>query len=1422
MEYFCSPYSYEASLNSKCFGDFLVPSIDAIVFLIAITAESFVKTLKSSHNITESLLINLITVVLSYFTLLTLLLFYIPVDSVSFGQILTISLKLVLWATVSNFYYNYFAYHQFGCTSLITLKLFTVTRIISSTYNLYITTATDFENDLVIKSLDIICNLLIVLFFSSIFIKKIPENRERLIDGDQELNTYERSSFFSKVTMYWAYPILKLGNTRTIEFTDIEDVRELESCAYQNQKLQEYIEKVYMDSDPYGLLKAMYKRFWKEIIGVTIIGVFSTILEFSSPVFVALLENFLNSDQPMWRGIALVCYLIISKFVRCLISNQSSFYKSLLSYHIKSALSTEIYEKLLKISVNGISKKNDSTFSYGKIINLIQVDLDSITSGILNVMSLIVLPFNWGIGFYLLFETTGWKAGATGTSMIFILMGLNLVLTKKLSSMQKILMEKKDKRIKLCNELLGNIRIFKIYNWENKLCERVFKSRDQELDHQKSIVVLNIFIIFLSWGAQNYLSVATITTMTLTGVTLTAANVYAGLSVLRVLRTSMVNLPSILNSFVQTKVSLNRIQEYFRSKNQSNYVEKIFGSSSILLKNASFSWETFKPDGKGEMTETKRILKDINLKVNDGELVAVVGKVASGKSSLLQALIQNMIYIKNDESKVAIKGSLAYCNQEAWIQNKTIRDNILFGKEFEEERYSEVIRVCMLKNDLDILPGGDLTEIGERGINLSGGQKARVSIARTIYSGADILLFDDPLAALDQYVAKKLFEECIIKFLSNKTRIVVTNNQQFLSHAHRILVLNDGVIVQEGKFEELIKNEGYFKNEFMVDLKQTQFNDKAQEVEVQKAPTREKRLIESEERAIGSVKFSVYKNYYVNSAGMFLLTLGLVSMILWQIDRIGTDLYLAYWTNQSTSEQNSLLLENILIYGIGSFSINIFILLRSLSTFYAGIRASKLMFTKMLKSLLDASIPLYYDINPMGRILNRLSKDQNVVDSSVPSGTNFTITQLFTTTMIIFFCIYTVPLVTLILPLVLYLALKIQSFYLASSRDLTRMESISKSPIIQHFSETLNGISTIRAFGYQNDFINKYYKLTDKNTSLLFCKNGCYNWLAIALELISDIILMVSSLIIVFSRDKIDPGLVGTCLVYIMMLPDNIYLAIFVTSSLENSMVSVERITDMTNIPKEDLRIRYKDDSLIARNWPEQGSIEFYKYTTKYRPDTELVLKSISVVIKPQEKVGIMGKTGSGKSSLVNSLFRVIESTGGWISIDGIDIAEIGLDLLRQKICVIPQDPALFQGKLRDNIDPLNQFTDEEILKTVKLVQLDVGEDFLSMEIGENASNFSVGQKQLICISRALLRKCKIIVLDEATASIDFKTDLIIQEIIKEKFLDCTVLTIAHRINTIINSDRIMILENGFLVEFDTPENLKKNSEKFRNLTSNY
>lgn len=1413
MDFLCAPERGILSIDNKCFAEDIMSIIDSLTFISFIYAETYFLIEKSFQRVGNRYLYCPFLIILCIFINLTLVIFYLPANKVSIAQVISLLLKLFTWLLIMNSFYNFSCTSSLFKTRLRTLKIFLLARFLGPIFWIY--TAYKLfpssSEQILTEIIGIISNAMAVIFALYVLISKHKTSLNALLQEKKEVSEYEKSSLYGKMTMSWVFPLLQLGSVRIINPEDIEKHSKHESCLYQSEKFEKIAEKYNSSLNRFNLLKVIYKCYAKEMIAILFLGLVLCVLDFTSPIFVHLLENYLNSKEPLWRGIALVVYLILSKMLQITITNYYNFLINLLQYHIQSALSSQIYKKLLKLSLSRISETPESSLSYGKIINIVHVDLSHFTTGITDSLKLATLPFNCGFGFYMLFSGIKLGGGITASIIVILLLIVNTMIGNKSSATQKKLMDVKDKKSKLCNEMLNNIRTLKLYNWEFKYSENLLKIREEELKQQTLILFLFVISIFLNWGTQDYMAAGVISTMAISGLVLTPTNVYASLAVMRVVNTSIFVLPAILNSLIQSKISLGRIEGYLLTEDQSNYITYQPEANIVEIKNASFAWKNdSKPESQtGELKEIKRVLKDLSFEISKGELVAIVGKVASGKSSLLQALIRNLDFIESEGSYIKVKGSIAYCSQEAWIQNKSIRENIIFGSHYDEERYWEVIRVCMLQSDLDILPGGDLTEIGEKGINLSGGQKTRVCLARAIYSNADIYIFDDSLAALDQYIGKKLFEEGILKFLKGKTRIFVINSQQYLSHCDKIIVLKSGKIKQIGAFDELINEEGYFKDKFMIDLKQSQLSTNTEIEITNKKDNKNTKLTESEDRATGSVKLSIYKSYYAY-AGILATSIGFLLMILWQSDRMITDFFLASWTTQSIEIQISKKIFNIFFYVSGSLSVNLIILFTALNLFYSSIRAARILFKNLLCSLINAPISLFYDVNPVGRILNRLTKDMNVLDRDLVYGSYWFITQIFNVLMIISFCIFTAPLIALTLPVAAYLGLKVQKFYLSTSRELTRLESMSKSPVTQHFSETLTGLSTIRAFGYQDKFTNTYFELFDKSIVYGFYGKGCYCWITLYLELVFDMILAVGAFFIVYERDSMDTGLAGACLIYAMNLPISIFYLIMSASGLENSMVSTERVINMSNINNEGNRNGFKDNLLISSSWPLKGEIEFCKYSARYRPDTEIVLNEITFTVQPGEKIGIVGKTGSGKSSIVNALFRIFEATSGRILIDSIDIAEIGLDMLRQNMCVILQDPALFEGKIRDNIDMLKHHTDDEILNVLKLVQCGLGDNPLDLTLSENALNLSVGQKQLICIARALLKKTKIIIIDEATASIDYKTDMIIQDVIKNAFKDKTVLTIAHRINTIKNSDKIIVLHKGRVAEFDTPENLEK------------
>jgi ABC-type multidrug transport system fused ATPase/permease subunit len=1461
MEGICYPYTTVSftqtqEINSLCFTNLYLNLVPNAILSILLLLSQALRNRKRSSSMPGSITSLILSIFFSYFLLMTTLLFFTDYHYVSGSQFLSTGVNIFEWVLVLYCYQKNFRYGTWGCSNRVGLKIFWVLRPLWLIVEIIVYLSSfskpqELSNKYEVKTVQV--DVLIEIFqilplcliaVLNLFIFKqscgpyINSRYEPLVDSDTEFGTrttqsqnrYENATIFSKISTFWILPVLRLGYQRPLEPSDIEKVRELETTEYQKEQLRPILDKhLSRKDDKYAVLKALYSRHLIDIIQLTIIGSLATLMDFSGAIFIKIIENFLESDDPMWRGYGLVVYLLLSKVVQAIANNHYRFRISLLASHVKSGLSAHIFDKTLKMAPSLLSS-GQSTFTYAQIINLMQVDLGRIAEGIPYTIRAVIWPFQFSIGIYLIYATLGWQALVSGILLMLVLFGINGFIAKAMAKIQKEFMEKKDTRMKIVNEWLSNMKVFKLYNWEKKIAERVYNARENEEKLLSKGYRYLTTLIFLNWGTRNYLILAMILTVTFCGNELSPGDVFTGTAVISILNMSIRMIPDIINNFLQSLVSFKRIQDFLQCKEIVNYIQEADLGYAIDIKSASFAWESAAEQSTGELTETKTILKDIDLKVKKGEFIAIVGRVGSGKSSLIQALIQNMNLIKTSEyTHACVSGSIAYVSQESWIQNTTIKNNILFGSEDNNDKYQKVIYVSQLNSDLDILPARDATEIGEKGINLSGGQKTRVAIARAVYSDADIYLLDDPLSAVDAHVGSEIFHKCFKDYLRSKTVILVTNNQQFLQYTDKIIMMNEGRIIETGTFEELIEKNGFFKNSFLVEAHQkveTNSNkpDTVDEKK-QESTAKEKKIIEVEDRVVGGVKFSVYKTYLSYSGGGKVFFLVILFMTFWQIDRMYTDLYLSEWTDQSVEEQKENLWENVIIYSIGSLSVNLFILFRLMVTVSGGLRATKIIFREQIEALVNAPVNKFYDVTPTGRILNRLSKDQNAIDTMLLFALNGFIGQVFTVFSIVCLVGWIVPRLLIAIPPALYLAFRIQNFYLTSSREIMRLESISRSPIIQNFSETVSGLSIVRAFGRQEIFYKKNEELLNKNTGLYFYQQACSCWLGISLEIVSDIVLTGSSLYIVSQRGMMEPGLASVCLAYAITLPENFYWLVFSSSMLENNMVSVERCHQLGQTQSEALRIRYKDSDLISRNWPEKGEIEFEKYQMKYRDDTEMVLKGVTGKIKSKEKIGIVGRTGSGKSSICLSLFRIIEPYSGRIIIDGVDVEEIGLDLLRKKMCVIPQEPTLFQATLRDNLDPFHEHSNEKLAEALKLVNVFPDEDLakaLDKEVKEGGNNFSAGQRQLICIARALLRNSKIVFLDEATASIDYKTDALIQEVIKKEFKDCTVITIAHRINTIMEYDRIIVMDNGVIAEFDTPDNLMQKKGIFYSLVNKH
>lgn len=1286
--------------------------------------------------------------------------------------------------------------------------------------------------------------------------------------NEQKRSPEETASFLSRLTFVWFDRLAWLGYKRPITADDlwtlkaeyktinvnaifekawdqeiqkarIAEPESIRTTGYQN--LQDDDSKAAYKK---SMLNALWKTFGVPFSISVLFNFVSSLFDLLSPLILQLLIAFVTSNEPVWHGILYIAVLVMIDAIGSQLTTQFWNLNTITSIRMRSALISAVYKKSLKIS-----QTSKQTSTVGEIVNLMSVDTERMGEMLIHLPLLFTCPIQIGVAVYMMYNILGVSA-LIGLSVIIIVAPINLLLGMKIEKWQMKGMEYKDERIKVTNEVLNGMRVLKLYAWEPPFRDKIQDIRQKELDISKKLIWLRAVMWFLFTCSPFLICLTMYTSYIFIDKThvLDASTVFVSLAILHIIQEPLGFIPIIIGAIIQMRVSLMRLNKFMNlSEIDEEQINHEISSDAVQVENGTFSWQL----------DAEPTLSDISIKIPRGSLVAIVGSVGSGKSSFISSLLGEMEKL---QGSVNTYGSIAYVPQTAWIQNASLKDNILFGKTENEAEYQAVINACALKPDLDILPAGDMTEIGEKGINLSGGQKQRVSLGRAVYNDADIYLLDDPLSAVDSHVGKHIFDELIGPngLLKKKTRILVTHGVMHLPQADFIVVLEKGKIHEIGTYQELLDAQGTFYN--LINIGQgddkNDETDEEEETEIGNLPEvaqearrysrqssgkslkrlvskdgsindgdspeklQEKKanqlnsanLITEETVETGTIGWPVYF-HYIKSIG---ITLSVITVILdacsWGL-ACGNNFWLSEWTNDPQSSKPERRNMYLGVYGGLNGVQSIVMFMAYLVSMLAFISASKTLHADMLQRVLRAPMS-FFDVTPIGRIINRFSHDIDTVDTTIPMTAIMLmdlVLQLLGSFIII---AISTPLIIPVLVPISIIYFFVQKFYISTSRQLKRLGSNFRSPIYSHFSETLNGLAVIRAFKTQDAFLDASNFKIDHNHKAEFAANSATRWLSVRLDLLGAVIIFSTSMLAVFGKESIEPGTLGLALTYAITVTASLDWITMMKSELETYIVSVERIKEYSEIPSE--APWTLDTENVNSKWPLEGTVRFDRYSTRYREGLDLVLKRISFKIKDGEKIGVVGRTGAGKSSMALALFRLIEGAGGSINIDSINIANLGLHTLRSRLTIIPQDPVLFCGTLRSNLDPFSHYEDQDLWFSLEHSHL---KDYVSgltggleYEIAEGGENLSVGQRQLLCLARALLRKSKVLVLDEATAAVDLETDELIQATIRKEFADCTIFTIAHRLNTIMDSTRVLVLQNGTIEELDAPDKLLKNT----------
>ncbi|KAK6263781.1 hypothetical protein SCA6_019215 [Theobroma cacao] len=1175
-----------------------------------------------------------------------------------------------------------------------------------------------------------------------------------------------------------------------------------------------------------SFLGAIFSAYGGPYLRLGLLKVFNDCIGFGGPLLLNKLIRFLQQGSGSLDGYVFAILLGLVSVIKSFSDTQYTYHLSKLKLKLRSSIMTVIYRKCLYVSIAEQSK-----FSEGEIQTFMSIDADRTVNLCNSFHDLWSLPLQIGVALYLLYTQVK-LAFMSGLAITIILIPVNKWISELIASATEKMMKQKDERIRRTGELLAHIRALKMYSWEILFSRWLMDTRSLEVKHLATRKYLDAWCVFFWATTPTLFSLFTFGLFTLMGHQLDAAVVFTCLALFNNLISPLNTFPWVINGLIDAFISTRRLSRFLCCSEKKSEVEQadkfepIFSNDqsdlvskdmAVVMHDACCAWSSSNED-------QNLVLNHVTLSLPNGLLVAVIGEVGSGKSSLLNSILQETRLV---HGSIYSRGSSAYVPQVPWILSGTIRDNILFGKNQDSQRYADVLQACTLDVDISLMAGHDLAYIGEKGTNLSGGQRARLALARAIYQDSDVYLLDDILSAVDAHVAKWILHNAILgPLMEHKTRILCTHNVQAISSADIVVVMEKGHVKWVGNSADLAESvySGFASvNEFDTSsyihskLYSTNPSNMGKQSLLMEKNTDDVQLeaeeiIKAEQRKEGTVELIVYKKYAAFS-GWFIAVVIFLSAILMQASRNGNDLWLSYWVDTTGSSQakysTSFYLLVLCIFCIINSSLT---LVRAFSFAFGGLQAAVQVHNTLLNKLINAPVK-FFDQTPGGRILNRFSSDLYTIDDSLPFILNILLANFVGLLGIAVVLSYVQVLFLLLLLPFWYIYSKLQFFYRSTSRELRRLDSVSRSPIYASFTETLDGSSTIRAFNSEDYFLARFTELVAQYQITSYSELTASLWLSLRLQLIAaSIISFVAVMAVIGSRGSLPfsfgtPGLVGLALSY--AAPIVSLLGSFLTSftETEKEMVSLERALQYMDVPQEELH----GFQSLNSGWPFQGVIEFQNVTMKYMPSLPAALNDITFTIAGGKQVGIVGRTGAGKSSILNALFRLTPICRGQILVDGLNIVDIPVRDLRAHLAVVPQSPFLFEGSLRDNLDPLQMSTDMkiwDILEKCHIKDEVAVAGGLDAHVKEAGASFSVGQRQLLCLARALLKSSKVLCLDECTANVDMQTASILQKAISSECIGMTVITIAHRISTVLNMDNIFVLNQGTLVEQGNPQAL--------------